>query len=314
MPSRQEKGESIGAGGQIAVERAEAGSGPGGGAGAPLAPTRSESPRCPACHRSIESDWRACPDCGAELIHGGPRLTPEQNSSALPSMDNGELAFVPPPGGAKRPITFVDGAISSNSGPSVSLSSLVAPRPEMDRIPQETLADEPRRPITVLRADEVEAPLEIPDKARAAVPEATASGTTLAPTVVVMSPEPLPERRIDRRDMVEIERLIGEAVERALRQHAALLAPAGAAALSGSAQVPTSARKHVAGFGAGLLIGGALADILVLNWDVWVRGDVGSAIGWIQQTGIIGMAGVAGAGASALLFGVARGRRRATLR
>ncbi len=270
-----------------------------------------EAPECPACHGPIEVDWRACPECGAEFGRAGPRLTPGQNASALPSLDTGEVAFVPVLGGARRPITFVEVGPARTSGPSVSLASLAVHAAEADRIPQEPLTEGARKPVTVLHEEEVEAPLELPEKARAGGGEVAVPSTTLAPTVVVMSHESLSPRRLDRADMAEIERMIGEAVERALRQQAVLQAPAQAARLSAEASVPRSAGKRVAAVGAGLLVGGTLADLLVLNWDVWVRGDLVSAVGWIQQTGVIGMAAVAGAGAAALLLGAARAGRRA---
>jgi hypothetical protein len=217
---------------------------------------------------------------------------------------------VPAPGGAKRPITIVEVGHAPDAGPPISLASLATHTAEADNIPQEPLTEGAHKPVTIVRENEMEAPLELPEKSRSGGLEVATPATTLAPTVVVVSPETLSRRVLDRDDLLEIERMIGEAVERVVRQVVALQAPPKTAVLAAPTLAPRSARKSVAGVGAGLLAGGALAELLVLNWDIWVRGAVISSVGWLQQTGIIGMAALTGAGAAALLLGAARGGRR----
>ncbi len=306
----REKSESRLAGGQGDGSSGSEG-GPTGRGAATVTQALRERPQCPVCRGRLEADWRACPECGTEFGHAGTRATPVQSASGLPSVDTGEVAFVPVLGGARRPITVVEVGPAKENGPTVSLASLAVHRADVDRIPQEPLTEASRKPITVFREEEVEAPMELPDRARISGPEGTAPATTLAPTVVVMSPETPSQRRLDRADMAEIEQMIGEAVDRALRQYTAFQAPLQAALLAAPAAAERSAGKRVAAVGAGLLLGGAVADLVVLNWDVWVRGELVSAVGWIQQTGIIGMAALAGAGAAAFLLGALRAGRRA---
>lgn len=293
------------------MERAEAGGGPGGGTDGTVTRADRQASSCTGCGGPIAADWRACPECGAALGRAGVRGEPPQSASALPSVDTGEVAFVPVLGGARRPITFVEVGPTPSAGPSVPLSSLVVHGAETDRIPPEPLNEPARKPVTVVHEAEMEAPLELPEKAQRPDPVAAAPATTLAPTVLVLSRESGAPRRLDRADMAEIERMIGEAVDRAIRQNLALQAPPQAALLPAPDGAQLSARNRVLGVGAGLVLGGSLADLLVLNWDVWVRGDLASAIGWLQQTGVIGMAALAGAGAAALILMAPRGGRRA---
>ena len=157
----------------------------------------------------------------------------------------------------------------------------------------------------------MDTPQEKPEASRREAVEATAGETTLAPTVVIMPNESLARRGLERTDLAEIERMVGEAIERSFRQHVALQAQAQVALLAASTNARPPRNHRVAAVGAGLLAGGAFADLVVLNWDIWVRGAVISSVGWLQQTGIIGTAAIMGAGAAALLIGAARGGRRA---
>lgn len=263
------------------------------------------------CRAPIEAEWRACPSCGADLGVPHSRMASASTASALPGVDTGEVAFVPVLGGAKRPITFVELGPAPGAAPSVSLTSLTVHGNSGNGVPLEPLSETPRRPVTVIREPEEEAPLELPERARASVEDVRAPETTLAPTVLfVAAQEPQAERQLGRADLSEIERVIGEAVDRAMRQFMAHNAPTQTALLSSSTVAPPVARKRVAGAGAGLLVGGALGGVLVLNWDIWVRGEVANVVGWLQQTGLMGTAALVGAGAAALILVAPRGKKR----
>jgi len=226
-------------------------------------------------------------------------------------VDTGEVELVPAHGGARRPITIVEVGSSLDSGTPVTLGSLALHRSGGDSLPQQPLTEMARQPVTILHAAEVQTPPERHEAAKSEAIEAAPNETTLAPTVVIMPSETAVQRRLERADIAEIERVFGQALARALREQAALQAPHQVALLAASAGAQRSWRKRMAGVGAGLLIGASLADLLVLNWDIWVKGNVDSSIGWLQQTGIIGMAALAGAGMAAFILGAARGSRRA---
>lgn len=133
--------------------------------------------------------------------------------------------------------------------------------------------------------------------------------TALAPTVVVVAPQPqAPARRLPE-DLAELEHIIDAAVAKAFREygtHVVLAQPPQTTTVQSTAVVQGARRGRLAGAGVGLLLGGAVGDLVILNWDTWIRGDAGAAIGWIQQTGIIGMAAFIGAGAAVGLLGLSR--------
>lgn len=116
---------------------------------------------------------------------------------------------------------------------------------------------------------------------------------------------------IAREDLAEIQTIVDQVIRQRLREVvAAQAAVAARAQLAAEAAREVPVLRRIAAGGTGLVIGAAVADMVVLNWDVWVRGELVSSVGWLQQFGIIGAAALAGAGASAALIGASLGRRR----
>jgi hypothetical protein len=245
----------------------------------------------------------------------------------LPSADNGDLAFVPFLGGPKRPITILESGSRISSDPTITLDALVTHKGPEGRPPPEPPTEDSHHQVTIARPEGSPAPsvaapvvheeepaVELavtPPSPAPEVPEGAAISTNLSPTVVVRSQERSQVGYITRTDLAEIQVMIEEAVRRALREHVA----AQAASASTTTATMTSTREaeprgRVAAAGAGLLLGGTLADVFVLNWDVWVRGDAVNAVGWLQQMGLMGTAALAGAGAAFVAIAVSRGRRR----
>src|SRR6267143_4245148 len=142
------------------MDRAEAEHGPSDAGRDGMTPPPHEGPACPTCLRPIEAEWRACPDCGAELGRASPPSAAEQSASALPSVDTGEVELVPAHGGARRPITIVEVGSSLDSGTPVTLGSLALHRSGGDSLPQQPLTEMARQPVTILHAAEVQTPPE----------------------------------------------------------------------------------------------------------------------------------------------------------
>jgi len=285
---------------------------------------------CPSCRAHVEPDWVVCADCGAALrpTPGHPHTVPHE--SALPPDENGDLAFVPLINGPKRPITIVEASPAPSFGPSIGLDTLITHRSSGGAAPPQPPSESQHKPVTFVQetSDSAEA-LVAPQPAkleRAAerdveparekieeIAEASGSSPNLSPTVVVFPSERTQTPRMSREDLGEMQTMVEQAVRRAMRDYLAAQSAIAATAALPAPQVQES-RGLVAAVGAGLLLGGAAADLVVLNWDKWVRGDPVSFIGWFQQLGIIGTAALAGAGAATFALAVARGRRYARRR
>lgn len=117
--------------------------------------------------------------------------------------------------------------------------------------------------------------------------------------------------RLARSDLAQIQTIVDQVIRQRLREVvAAQGAMATRAQLAAEAAREIPRLRRLAAGGTGLLVGAAAADLLVLNWDVWVRGELVSSVGWLQQFGVMGAAALAGAGASAALIGASWSRRR----
>ena len=287
----------------------------------------------------------ACPHCGAVYDSApAPPEKPPADARRAPKApvaeETEQIAYIGVPGGAKRPITVVPEVVSPVTIEGPPLRSLITQGPGVDRLPPEPLSEDSRRAVTITAvpaapeapsqaAPEIEEALSLPEPAPAAPEPATtirdlaetrqdsesrelAEGTNLPSTVVVMAPSPRPPAARIMDDTAELERVIDAAVAKAFREHALALAKrqeSAAAAAMEPAQ--TRSRVRLALVGVSLLAGGLLGDLLVMNWDTWVRGEAANAVGWIQQSGMQGMAAVVGAGVAAALLAASRGKRRA---
>lgn len=282
---------------------------------------------CPSCRAHIELDWVVCADCGTALrpMPGHPHTPPRESS--LPSDESPDLAFVPLITGPKRPITIVGAGPVQSSGPSVTLDALVTHRspggapppapPSESSVKPVTVVQEPSRPeealVAAQRAKVEPAVPRTVEPAREkieAIAEATGSSPNLSPTVVVFPSERTQAPRMSREDLGEMQTMIETAIRRAMRDYLAAQSAIAATAALPAPQVQES-RGLVAAVGAGLLLGGSIAGLIVLNWDAWIRGDPVSVVGALQQLGLIGTAALAGAGAATFVLAVARGRRYA---
>jgi hypothetical protein len=283
---------------------------------------------CPSCREAVEPDWMACPACGVSF--DPPRTVSGRGAARAPQLEETEqVAVIGVPGGARRPITVMsDRPITvSEAGP--SLRAMLASRADVEGPPPEPPTEAANRPITIVHAEVVEPPPaaeapEVPEAPaaeeveppldlgpRAAAPEPP-QATALPPTVLVVqqsAPRDVRQAARSPEEMAEIERLIDAAVVRAFHEHDQHLAaaPQQQASVVAATVAP---RARLAAGGVGLLTGGALGNLVVLNWDVWVRGEAGVVVGWLQQTGIMGMAALIGAGAAVALLGASKSWRR----
>jgi hypothetical protein len=236
--------------------------------------------------------------------------------------------MVAPGTGGKRPVTVTDGKARPAGERATPLTGVFIHRRYEDRTPVQPHAPNPRRPVTVI----LPKPESPPDaRAEEDVGEATSTDLlTEAPLALEAPPEEGPaaespqalvlvepdrglSARLSRADLEDLREFIDEAVRRALEQ-AAL--PAAADAQSAVSVPPeplvTLQRRTVAGIGAALLVGGAAADVVAAQWDIWVRGATVSSVGWLQATGLVGAALITGAGAAVVGFAwLAGGARRA---
>lgn len=283
---------------------------------------------CPECRAPVESDWHVCAECGAGLGAARPRLHAMSRESALPSVDIGDTAFVPLISGAKRPITITDSGARPSAGPHLSLESLVVHAREEAGPPPQPPTEDSRHRVTVVHPEASAPEIAPEDEALGVEPafelatgpspgavvtavEAPSTSTNLSPTVLVVAPERPAALRVSREDLREIQLMIDDAVKRALREYVAAQTQAASATVV-AADSPRSMqlRGRLAGAGAGLLVGGSIANVIVFNWDKWIRGDSVSAVGWLQQMGLTGAAALAGAGAAAVAIARSFGRRR----
>jgi hypothetical protein len=244
-----------------------------------------EEYECPSCRGLVDLGWKACPHCGVEFDYTAPEA-PEIIARAPPA----KAAPAPP-------------AVSQPPAP-----------PSTPDLPSQPVVPGTRAPITVAAVPPIEEDLQIikSDGAAAPISIVEAFEPNLAPTVLAS-----PARTPHLDELGELERMITEAVAKALKANTP--APPAPPAKEVEARVQSAPplpstsvtrRRGLAGFGLGLLAGGALGIVVGLNWDTWIRGDAASAIGTIQQLAIIGTAAVTGAGAAVLVLELARSRRR----
>jgi hypothetical protein len=229
-------------------------------------------------------------------------------------------------GGAKRPITIREVDFTPSQSEAVSLEALVAHGGPDARPPPEPPSEDSRRPITVFATepgagDESPAPdandhasaTQLPPVMSPPLAEPIAddppAATNLPPTLVVEAVERTPSSRIAREDLAEMERVVDDAVRKAVREMSAAQAASVSLTTSAAASMQMApAPGRTAAVGSGILLGASILDLIVLNWDKWIRGDAVSNVGWLQQTGIIGAAALAGAGAATAAL--ARWQRR----
>jgi len=267
------------------------------------------------------------------MLGPGPRGgSSKARESVLPSTDSGYTAFVPVVGGARRPVTVLEAEVSPPEGPAAAVASpLVQARREVS-VPPLPRPEEPRRPVTVILPEppatpRARAPEEEEEALSVSLPPETARAADPAPAAKVKAPAPDPRElslallalardrsvalRIAPEDMEGIQTMVDEAVRRAIFEIAGIqMKDASVLASAAPGQIPARQRGRLAGAGVGVLAGGGVATLVVLNWDVWVRGELVSSIGWLQQMGVMGAAGLAGAGAAAAMIALAWGRRR----
>jgi hypothetical protein len=236
-----------------------------------------EEYECPACHGLVDLGWKACPHCGIEYDDERPEP---------PEIIGRKAALNPAP----------------------------APTAAVAEIPSQPIVPGTRAPITIAAVPPIEEELAITKSNGAPVPLRVVEATfpNLAPTVLQA---PVYTSHVD--ELADLERMITAAVAKALKANAPAPVvappqeiPMRALRAPPTAPSPAARRRGLAGFGLGLLAGGALGILVGLNWDTWIRGDTASTIGTIQLFAIIGTAAVTGAGAAVFVLELARSRRR----